>query len=154
MSKISTLAVSEKVVEVEYPDIEGFFIEVCYLSREELQKIRKKSSKITWNKITRQREEEIDDDRFLKHYAEKAVRGWKGLKIKHLAEMLPVDLTGANLEEDVPYTLDDALDLLRYSPDFDRFLGDVMNDLTIFSQEERESEEKNLKSTSSKASAQ
>ena len=154
MSRIGKFAVNEKIVEVEYPDIEGFFIEVCYLSREELQKIRKKSSKVSWNKITRQREEEVNDDLFLKHYAEKAVRGWRGLQIKHLAEMLPVDLEGANLDEDVPYTMDDALDLLRYSPDFDRFLGDVMNDLTIFAQEERESEEKNLKSTSNKPSVQ
>ena len=47
MSQISlkTLLVPSKAVEVEYPGLPGFKINVAFLSRETLQSIRKKSTK-------------------------------------------------------------------------------------------------------------
>ena len=52
---------------------------------------------------------------FLEAYTKKAIRGWKGLRMKHLPNLLPVDLTGANLEEVIPYTEEEALDLIKSS---------------------------------------
>ena len=81
MSKIKNLIAKESSTWVEFPDIEGFEINLRYLNREDLMKIRNASLTYKFNKRTRQREEEIDNDKFLEAYAEKAIIGWRGLKI-------------------------------------------------------------------------
>ena len=94
MSKIKNLIAEKSSVWVEYPDIDGFELNLKYLTREDLMKIRNASLTYKFNKRTRQREEEIDNDRFLEHYAEKAILGWKGLKVKHMPALMPVDISG------------------------------------------------------------
>ena len=56
-------------------------------------KVRNRALTYKFNKRTRQREEEIDNDKFLEGYAEKAIRNWKGLKAKHLPDLLPADIS-------------------------------------------------------------
>ena len=57
MSKIASLMATDTVVDVEFPDIEGFTISLVYLNREDLVKIRNQSLSFKFNKRTRQREE-------------------------------------------------------------------------------------------------
>ena len=52
----------------------------------------------------RQREEEIDNDKFLESYAEKAIKSWKGLKVKHLPVLMPADITKMDAEEAIEIT--------------------------------------------------
>jgi len=84
MSKIKNLVAKETTTWVDFPDIDGFAVNIRFLNREDLMKVRNASLTYKFNKRTRQREEEIDNDRFLENYAEKAIVGWKGLKVKHL----------------------------------------------------------------------
>ena len=81
MSKIKNLIAKETTSWVEFPDIEDFKIELVYLNREDLMKIRNRSLTFKFNKRTRQREEEIDNDKFLEAYAEKAIKTGKDLKL-------------------------------------------------------------------------
>ena len=94
MSKIKNKIVKESSTWVEFPDIDGFEISLQYLTRDDLMKIRNASLTYKFNKRTRQREEEIDNEKFLESYAQKAIRDWKGLKMKHLPILLPVDISG------------------------------------------------------------
>ena len=73
MSKIKNLIAEQSSVWVEYPDIDGFEVNLKYLTREDLMKVRNAALTYKFNKRTRQREEEIDNDRFLENYAEKAI---------------------------------------------------------------------------------
>ena len=143
MSKIQNLIAAETISEVEYPDIEGFFIKIAYLNREDLVKIRNASLKYAFNKRTRQREEEIDNDKFLEAYTKKAIRGWKGLKMKDLPNLLPVDLSSSKLDETIPYSEEEALFLIKNSSLFDQFVTDCMSDLETFSTKKKETAEKN-----------
>jgi len=143
MSKISNLIAKETITEIEYPDIEGFFIKVAYLNREELIRIRNASLTYKFNKRTRQREEEIDQDKFLEAYTKKAIRGWTGLYMKDLPQLVPVDLSGANANEEIKYSEEEALELIKNSSIFDQFSTDAMNDLEQFSVKKKEADEKN-----------
>jgi len=143
MSKIKNLIAEQSSVWVEYPDVDGFEINLKYLTREDLMKIRNSSLTYKFNKRTRQREEEIDNDKFLESYAQKAVASWKGLKVKHLPILLPVDITDMDQNEDVEYTEEDALDLLKNSTIFDQFVTDTMNDFEQFSKKKAETDVKN-----------
>ena len=133
MSKIKNLVAKETTSTVEFPDIDGFEIELVYLNRDDLMKIRNRSLTYKFNKRTRQREEEIDNDRFLEHYCIKAIKGWTGLKAKHLPVLFPANISSMDPEEDIEYNEEDALELLKNSPVFDQYITDCMNDFEQFS---------------------
>ena len=154
MSKIASLMATETVVDVEFPDVEEFVISLVYLNREDLMKIRNASLTFKFNKRTRQREEEIDNDKFLAAYTDKAIKGWKGLKVKHLPLLLPVDISGDNGEEEIPYSQEEALSLITNSTVFDQFITDTMNEFEQFSITKKETDVKNLKNSSGTSSKQ
>lgn len=133
MSKIKSLMAKETSSWVAFPDIEEFEVHLRFLSREDLLKIRSSSLTYKFSKKTRQKEEEVDNDKFLQNYAEKAILGWKGFKIKHLPELLPVDISNSNPEELIPFDIEDAAELLKNSTIFDQFVTDSMNDFDNFS---------------------
>jgi len=143
MSMIKNLMINEKVVEVEFPDSDNFFVSLTYLNREKLTKIRNRSLTIKFNKRSRQREEEVDNEKFLEEYAREVVRGWRGLTIRELARLMPIETSGANLDQEVPYSEEDALELLRNSTIFDQFITDCQNDFEVFEKEKTDSQVKN-----------
>ncbi len=143
MSIINTLHATDRTVEVEYPEIDGFFIQLAYVGREELTKISSRATKVQFSKVSRRREESLDDDKFLEEYSKKVIKGWRGLKIKHLEVLLPVDLTNAEVQDEVPYSEEEALDLLKNSVPFDQFITDTISDLETFRSEVKEENIKN-----------
>ena len=143
MSKLKNLVAKETTSTVEFPDIDGFEIELVYLNRDDLMKIRNRSLTYKFNKRTRQREEEIDNDRFLEHYSQKAIKNWTGLKAKHLPVLFPADISSMDPEEDIEYNEEDALELLKNSPIFDQYITDCMNDFEQFSVKKAKENEKN-----------
>ena len=143
MCKLGNLIAKETATWVDFPEIEGFEINLIYLTRDDLMKVRNRALTYKFNKRTRQREEEVDNDKFLEAYAEKAIKGWRGLKVKHLPILLPVDISTLDGEENVEYTEDDALDLLKNSTIFDQFITDCMNDFEQFSTMKKEEDVKN-----------
>jgi hypothetical protein len=143
MSMIKNLMINEKVVEVEFPDSDNFYVSLTYLNREKLTKIRNRSLTIKFNKRSRQREEEVDNEKFLEEYAREVVRGWRGLTIRELARLMPIETAGANLEQEVPYSEEDALELLRNSTIFDQFVTDCQNDFEVFEKDKTDSQVKN-----------
>jgi hypothetical protein len=144
MSKIKSLLVTgDKTIDVEFPELDGFVVTISYVPREDLLKIRNQALVYKFNKRTRQREEEVDNDKFVEAYSERVIKGWKGLKVKHLPKLLPVDISNMNSEDDIPYSGEEALDLLKNSSIFDQFITDTVNDLESFSVKKRETDLKN-----------
>ena len=143
MSKIKNLIAKETVTTMEFPEIDGFFVDLVYLNREDLMKIRNRSLTFKFNKRTRQREEEVDNDKFLDAYAEKAIKGWKGLKYKHLPMLMPADISAANPEEEIEYSTEESIELLKNSTLFDQFITDAMNDFESFSKTKADTDSKN-----------
>jgi len=128
---LKSLLVPSKSVEVEYPGLPGFVVQVAFLSRETLLNIRKKSTKTSFK--NRQPVEEFNDELFLQLYVENAVKGWSGLKLKYLEQLAPVDLSGQDMEAELKYTAENALYLMKNSGDFDSFISDQVSDLGNFS---------------------
>lgn len=143
MSIISDLHATDRTVEVEYPEIDGFFIKLAYVGRDELNKITNKSTKVQFSKLSRKREETLDDDKFLEEYSRKIIKGWRGLKVKHLEHLLPVELKDVDVNKDIVYSEDEALELLRSSIPFDQFISDTISDLDTFRAKEKEENVKN-----------
>ena len=128
---LKSLLVPSKAVEVEYPGMPGFKINVAFLSRETLLNIRKKSTKTSFK--NRQPVEDFNEDLFLQLYVENAVKGWTGFKLSYLEQLAPVDLTGKDLEDELEFTPENALFLMKSSSNFDGFISDQVTDLGNFS---------------------
>jgi hypothetical protein len=128
---LKTLLVPSKSVEVEYPGMPGFTLQLSFLSREILLNIRKKSTKTTFK--NRQPQEEFDEDLFIQLYTENAVKGWSGFKLKYLEQLAPVDLAGQDLEDFLEFTNENALYLMKNSSNFDAFISEQVSDLANFS---------------------
>lgn len=133
MSNLSlkTLLVPSKTVDVEYPGMPGFTVSVCFLSRETLQNIRKKATKTSFK--NRQPVEELNDELFLELYVKASIKGWKGLTLKYLEQLAPVDVSGEDLDTELEYTEENALYLMKASTNFDAFISEQVTDLGNFS---------------------
>ena len=59
---LSSLLTPSKTVEIDYPEFEGFTVELTYLAREELLKLRNRTLKQKFNKKTRAFEETMDEE--------------------------------------------------------------------------------------------
>ena len=128
---LKNLLVPSKALEVEYPGMPEFKIQVSFLSRETLQSIRKKSTKTVFK--NRQPVDELNDKLFLDLYVKAAVKGWTGLKLKYLEQLAPVDLTGQDMEAELEYNEENALYLMENSSNFDAFISEQVTDLSNFS---------------------
>lgn len=128
---LKTLLVPSKSLEVEYPGMPDFKVQVAFLSRETLQAIRKKSTKTSFK--NRQPVEELNDDLFLELYVKSSLKGWSGLKLKYLEQLAPVDLTGQDPEAELEYSEENALYLMKNSSNFDSFISEQVTDLGNFS---------------------
>jgi hypothetical protein len=127
---LKSLLVPSKSVEVDYPGLNGFKVNVVFLSRETLVGIRKKATKTTFK--NRQPVEELDEKLFLQLYVNACIKGWSGLKLRYLEELAPVDLTGQDPEAELPYSQDDALFLMQASANFDAFISETVTELSNF----------------------
>ena len=133
ISNLSDLLTPSKRTSIEYPGFEGFELQVSYLSRDELLKIRKKSVNTKFDRKTRQPIEELDEKLFLQEYTKSIIKGWKGFKLKYVSQMLPIDEDKiVNPENELPYTEENAIALMENSNEFDTWISEVVNDLANF----------------------
>jgi hypothetical protein len=129
---LSSLMTPSKTVTLDFPGYSGFSVDVTYLAREELLKLRKKCLSTKFNRKTRQPEEELNEDMFLIEYVRAVIKGWKGLKFRYLEELLLVDVTELDPDDELPYTQDNAELLMKNSGDFDTWITEVVGDLENF----------------------
>ena len=129
---LKSLLVDSKTTWVEFPGLDGFEVELANLSRKELVNLRKKCTQSKFNRKTRAFEETLDDEKFVKEFSEATIKNWKGLKLSYLEDLILVDLKGQNLEDEMEYTLENALVLVENSSEFDNWLNEVVFDLENF----------------------
>lgn len=130
ISNLKNILVPNKTVEVEFPGMPGFVINVAFLTREIAVGLRKKASKTVYK--NRQAVEEFDDELFTKLYVSSTIKGWKGLTVEYLQKLAPI-ATDLDPKTEVDYSEENALDLMRSSSDFDSFITETVTDLGNFS---------------------
>ena len=129
---LKSLLTPSKTVSIEMPGFDGFEVKLTYLAREELLKLRNRSVKQVLNKKTRAYEEQLDNDKFLVEYCKSIIKGWKGLKYKYLEELLLVDTSNLDPEDELDYTQENAELLMKNSGDFDNWVSETVGELENF----------------------
>jgi hypothetical protein len=130
--ELKSLLVDSKTAWVDFPGMEGFSVELANLSRKELVNLRKRCTTNKFNRKTRMFEEDLDESKFVKEFTSATVKGWKGLKLKFLEELMLVDLKGQDVNKEMDYSNENAMVLVENSSEFDNWLNEVVFDLENF----------------------
>lgn len=126
---LKDLLVPSKEIEIDFPGMPDFKVNLVFLTREALVNIRKKATKTTFK--NRQPVEELDDEVFLQLYSEAAIKNWSGLKFSYLEQLAPIK-AGNDPEDTLAYSKDNALFLMKASANFDGFISEKVTELTTF----------------------
>jgi len=129
---LKSLMTPSKTVTIEFPRFTGMTVDLCYLAREELVKLRKRCLSTKWDKKSHQPIEEMDDDKFIVEYCKAVIKGWKGLKYSYLEELLLVDVSDLNPEDTLPYNQENSELLMKNATDFDTWVTEMVGDLENF----------------------
>ena len=130
--ELKSLLVNSKTTWVEFPGLDGFEVELANLSRKELLALRKRCTENKFNRKTRGFEESLNDEKFVKEFTESTVKNWRGLKLVYLEDLLLVDLKGQEEDSLLPYSDENAQQLVENSSEFDNWLNEVVFDLDNF----------------------
>ncbi len=146
--ELKQLLVDSKTTWVEFPGLEGFSVELANLSRKELVNLRKKCTISKFDRKTRIFNEELDETKFLKEFSSACVKGWKGLKLSYLEDLILVDLKGQDVNAEMDYSQENAVVLVENSSEFDNWLNEVVFDLENFRSPEQKNSPKAAKPVS------
>lgn len=136
----------EKVVSFDFPGCEGLVFDLAFLSKESNRTLYKKCQTKKFDR-NRHEIEEFDDDLFLQLYVKSIIKGWKGFKFKYVTELVLADI-GDNPEEELEFTDDNALELMKASTIFDNWISEVIGDLGNFTSKDSMTKLDELKSIS------
>ena len=132
---LKSLMTPTKTVEFDYPGCEGFKVKLCYLSREELIKLRNRCVNQAFNKKTRSYEEEIDNERFLTEYTKAVIKGWSGFKLGYAKNMLLLgDMSPEQEQQELDFSQENIEVLMKNSGDFDNWVTEQVGELENFTQ--------------------
>ena len=129
---LSSLMTPSKTVTIDFPGFTGMAINLTYLGREELIKLRKRCVSTKYDKRTRQPEEVLDEDKFLTEYCKAVIKGWTGLKYRYLEELLLVDISDLDPNDGLPFTQENAELLMKNSTIFDGWVTETVGELENF----------------------
>jgi len=129
---LSQLISPSRTVGIEFPGMEGFIVDLCHQSRENLLKIRKSCVTTKFDRATRLPIDSLNEDKFVNEYCSAIVKGWVGLKFSYLEELLLVDLKDHAPDEELPFTLDNLVTLMKNVDSFEKWVEDSVGDLQNF----------------------
>ena len=129
---LKSLLVDSKTAWVDFPGLDGFEVELANLSRKELVALRKRCTTNKFDRKTRMFNEELDEQKFIVEFSGATIKGWKGLKLKYLEDLILVDLSGKDPESEMDYSQENAKVLVENSQEFDNWLNEVVFDLENF----------------------
>jgi hypothetical protein len=148
---LKSLLLPERVVSFDYPGCPGLVFELTYLSKDELIKLQRSCTSKKIDHKTRGTIDSFDDEKFLELYVEKILRGWKGFKLAYLKEMVLIDTSDINEDEELPFSKDQALLLMKSSSILDNWVSEQIGDLGKFSVSKLVKNTKESKPTSNSA---
>lgn len=128
---LSELKVDSKSIWFDFDDtIPGFEVELNYIPRSEMTGIVKSCQKSKMSRVTKQVEVTLDEDKFLDRFVSRGIKDWKGLTTENIQSLVPVVAEGEL--QDVPFTHENAVFLVKESSWFDDWVNTKISDVDSF----------------------
>lgn len=109
-------------VEIEYPEIPGFEVEIAFVGKQHMIKIVESCTKRTWNREERRIEEELDRKKVAEHWANNVVLSWKGLTCTGFKKLYPIDVPEDKKNALVESTVENRIAVLWNCADFENWV--------------------------------
>ena len=130
---------TEQIGEFQYPYLSDFYVLIAFGSRAILNQIRQLALEPYTDRRTRTKEDRLNDEKLQLGYAERIVKGWRGLNVEGLNTLIPgtteealteyekakaenAELVVPTLDEikkvEVVYSVETATELMGNSIDF------------------------------------
>jgi hypothetical protein len=138
---------AKSTIEFSCPYVKGFFVLITYANRMVLQEIRDASREVRFDPRSRERQEELNEDKLREQYATRLIKGWRGLTPRKLQKLLPELVADeADMEKDIPYSKEIAIALLDSSLEFGAWVDSIATTLENYTvvKEKQEEELENL----------
>ncbi len=133
--KLSDIVVDTKKVWIPFDGVPGFEVEINYIPRTQMTTLIRDCQKSEFSRKSKQIENKLDEDKFIKKLVTKAINDWKGLTPKKLDEyFLPVDYTDETADTEIQFDPDSTATLIKESSLFDDWLNEKISDLDSFRQ--------------------
>ncbi|ASV43468.1 hypothetical protein [Vibrio phage JSF12] len=122
--KLSDIALKTKEVEFAFPMFDSFKVKLTYISKPEEAKLRQEAMVVKVDEKSDLPYQEFDQEKFSGLLASKVVTGWSGLTYEILSNLMVIDDSGIeDMFEEVPYSPENAVTLIKYSKHFDAWVG-------------------------------
>jgi len=153
-SWISKAGKTEQIKEFQYPYIKEFFVDVAHASRFILNQIRQLAVEEYTDRRTRTKEEKLNEDKVNLGYAERIIKGWRGLTVKGADELIPGTFDEAEfqfaeqkkkdstfvvpsrediLKTEVEFSIETAFEIITNSGDFMSWILDMSGNTELYS---------------------
>jgi hypothetical protein len=132
MLELSKLIVDSKAAWIDYPQLEGFRVEVAAVSRKELTALRERCITKEYNRKSRTMVENLDDKAFVREFTDLTVKNWEGLTLEYLQSLLLIEIGDQDPAQEYEYSKEHANELVTLSTEFDTWLNEVVFDLDNF----------------------
>jgi len=129
---LKNLMVDTKSAWVPYAGLDGFEVEIANISREKLTQLRKSCVEMRFDRKSRIPVEELNETKFVRAFTDNAIKNWKGLKLSYLEQLMLVDITAEDPDQELEFDADNAELLVKNSADFDSWVNEVVFDLDNF----------------------
>lgn len=129
---LKNLMVDTKSAWVSYPGMDGFEVHVVNLGREKLMALRKSCIETKFDRKSRLQIEDLNEKKFVREFTAATIKGWKGLTLDYLEQLMLVDISGQDPATELDYSEENAVLLVSNSADFDTWLNEVVFDLENF----------------------
>lgn len=142
INAINKAGKAKSTVEFSCPYIRDFYVRITYANAMILQEIRDASREVRFDPRTRERQEELNEDKLREQYATKLISGWRGLTARKLKKLLP-ELTVADeeLDRDISYEKELTIAILEGSLEFSAWVDSVATSIENFTAVEKKQEE-------------
>jgi hypothetical protein len=142
VTSIKSLLVPTKSTVLDVPGFTGFKVTVNFLTRDALANIRKKANTVNFSPRTRSTTESLNEELFIELYTKATIKGWEGLTYSHLANLAPVELPdGFDVEKEIPFSEENAINLMKSSSYFEGIITDAVTDLGVFTKNSKQKSE-------------
>jgi hypothetical protein len=129
---LKTIVVTATEAEFEFPLCPGMKVTIAYTNKTLLNNIRSKSMIQKFDKETGAPYQDLDTDKYLANYIQAVVKGWSGLTYAHLSELVLIDETDLDKEQEIDFDLDAAMFLMNEASAFDTWVVTTAKQLENF----------------------
>lgn len=129
---------SERTVWAEFKD--GWQLKLRFVTANEMNAMLRDASIKEWDVVRGVEKSKFDERKYAELLAERVIKDWRGLSPDVLRRVVDMDDYPA---EDLPYSTDDAAELLLSAHELASWVTKIIHDLEVFDAARRAEETKN-----------